>query len=541
MNKLNLKIIILIILIIKFLGCNNLICISLNNDDSININNIKNHSFALADDSMFGRGNGQVGLKIAQKYIIEQLSKAVIDKNNIIIQTLPVIEINTLENSEFELKNNLGTKKLILNNEYYIHSTGLMSYFPNELDLVFVRYGIFAPEIDYNDYYGINVVGKTVVFFDGVPDEITSNELKTRYSQLEAKKRIATSRGAIACILIPINEIKNNNDWKIWKLDYDKPEYNLPFFTSNILTIILHPELTDLIFNFDKRYKEPKDYSNENSQLLNTKMTFKGRYRDRSFNISNIIYEIKSTNPKYDDEYLVITAHYDHLGVSKPIDNDSIYNGFYDNAIGVSVLLELSKILTEQRDILKRSVLCIFFAGEEIGLLGSRYFTKNPIVPLYKMIANINIDGVAFIDNFKNVIGVGANYSNLKEFLSDIALDNNLFLDTNYNKKEAFDAFYNSDQVAFAYAGVPSVLVLDGLEFKNVSKEYGIKRLIDYLDNYYHTPKDDINLDVNWNATLQYTQFLLDFIIKLNISEKVPEWYNNKFYLERLRTRAEKR
>ena len=540
MNKLNLKIIILIILIIKFFGYNKLICNSLN-EDLININNIKNHSFALADDSMFGRGNGQLGLKIAQKYIIDQLSKNKIDKNNIIIQSLPVIEINTLENSEFEFINNFGTKKLSLYREYYIHSSGLMSYFPNELDLVFVRYGIFAPEIDYNDYYGINVVGKTVVFFDGVPNELNSNELIARYGQLEAKKRIALARGAIACILIPINEIKNNNDWKNLGNDYEKPEYNLPFFTSNILTIILHPELTDLLFNFDKNNLESKNFTYENSQILNTKMVFKGRYRDRSFNISNIIYEIKSTNPKYNDEYLVITAHYDHLGVSKPIDNDSIYNGFYDNAIGVSVLLELSKILTEQRDVLKRSVLCIFFAGEEIGLLGSRYFTKNPIVPLYKMIANINIDGVAFIDNFKNVIGVGANYSNLKEFLSDIALDNNLFLDTNYNKKEAFDAFYNSDQVAFAYAGVPSILILDGLEYKNVSFEYGINRLIEYIENYYHTPKDDVNLNINWNATLQYSQFLLDFIIKLNNCEKVPEWYNNKFYLERLRTRAEKR
>jgi len=540
MNKLNLKIIILIILIIKFFGYNKLICNSLN-EDLININNIKNHSFALADDSMFGRGNGQLGLKIAQKYIIDQLSKNKIDKNNIIIQSLPVIEINTLENSEFEFINNFGTKKLSLYREYYIHSSGLMSYFPNELDLVFVRYGIFAPEIDYNDYYGINVVGKTVVFFDGVPNELNSNELIARYGQLEAKKRIALARGAIACILIPINEIKNNNDWKNLGNDYEKPEYNLPFFTSNILTIILHPELTDLLFNFDKNNLESKNFTYENSQILNTKMVFKGRYRDRSFNISNIIYEIKSTNPKYNDEYLVITAHYDHLGVSKPIDNDSIYNGFYDNAIGVSVLLELSKILTEQRDILKRSVLCIFFAGEEIGLLGSRYFTKNPIVPLYKMIANINIDGVAFIDNFKNVIGVGANYSNLKEFLSDIALDNNLFLDTNFNKKEAFDAFYNSDQVAFAYAGVPSILILDGLEYKNVSFEYGINRLIEYIENYYHNPKDDVNLNINWNATLQYSQFLLDFIIKLNNCEKVPEWYNNKFYLERLRTRAEKR
>jgi len=418
-----------------------------------------------------------------------------------------------------------------------------MSYFPSALEIVFVRYGIFAPEFDYNDYHNIDVSGKVVLILEGEPNGFYNNQVPTRHSLIETKQRTALSRGAIAVIIIPDIALHSVHTWEYLESQYNSPEYNLAFSPSSILTIIINPQLVGLIFDQQLSSEKQFDYiSHQNSVLLSSKFIFKGKYRDKSFQISNLLFKIEGHDSRLKDECVIISAHYDHLGIGPVVNHDSIYNGFMDNALGCAALLELSRLLFTDLKELKRTILLIFTAGEERGLLGSRYYTNNPILPLYKTIANINIDGVAFIDNFASVTGIGASFSSLKEILDKTAYENGLFVDTLQGFSDDLEAFNRSDQVAFAYAGIPSILVIDAVNYKNINKEYGFAKLEEYFSDIYHTPFDDTSQFINWDASSQHTDFLVKFvrnIINLNIS---PEWYpDNRFYLERLRTKAEKR
>jgi len=507
------------------------------NKDSL-ISRIKASSYALASDSMLGRGNGQPGLKIAERYLINELNK-LSNTNKAIVQKAPIIEIFPREDSQFQILNSLGTKDLILKKDYLIHSSGLMKFIPSETEVVFAGYGIFAPDIDYNDYNNLSINGKIVVILEGAPTDIFPPKDAAKYSVLEFKQRTALSRGAAALIIIP-NDLKlSKGKWEYRINEYSKPEYNLVFGNNSIPTIILNPLLINDIFDFQLPDKDIIKFLEDNKPVINTKIKFMPKYRDRSYTISNIIYEIKGTDEDAKEECLIFTAHYDHLGIDKAIYEDSIYNGFQDNALGCAFLLEIARYFNQNKP--KRTVLVMFTAGEEIGLLGSKFYLNNPYYPLHKSLANINVDGVAFMDEFNSIIGLGAEYSNLGAILENVAKENSLVVEK-IDEKFDMDAFDRSDQIAFAYSGIPSILILDGMNYKTIEKQQAIEVLYDYFANNYHTPMDDIRQAINWSATIQHFRFIVDFSDKILNSDFIPEWYpNNRFYLQRLRTEVEKR
>jgi Zn-dependent M28 family amino/carboxypeptidase len=164
----------------------------------------------------------------------------------------------------------------------------------------------------------------------------------------------------------------------------------------------------------------------------------------------------------------LLHAHYDHLGIGEPVNGDSIYNGALDNAIGVSVLLELAKAFSSLENKPKRSIIFFATTGEEKGLLGSSYYTNNPLVPLYKTIANVNIDGIAMFRDFSSIVGIGSELSTLDKFLQNTADNYNLELQNIPPQFKQVGAFNNSDQLSFAQAGIPSIIVLEGT--KNTTK-----------------------------------------------------------------------
>ena len=185
---------------------------------------------------------------------------------------------------------------------------------------------------------------------------------------------------------------------------------------------------------------------------LKTELTFRGEYTQRDFLSQNIAGMIEGSDEDLKDTYLIISAHYDHLGIGPDINGDSVYNGALDNAIGVSVLLELAKSFAEYLIYLpKRSIIFLALTGEEKGLLGSAYYTDNPLVPLYKTVANINIDGIAFFRDFKSVVGIGSEYSTLSTFLIETAQEFNMTVENVPPEFNAVEAFNQSDQVKLCY------------------------------------------------------------------------------------------
>ena len=251
---------------------------------------------------------------------------------------------------------------------------------------------------------------------------------------------------------------------------------------------------------------------------------------------------IEGSDAELKNEYVIVSAHYDHLGIGPAVNGDSVYNGVFDNAAGVSALLEIAAHISKMKTAPKRSIIFLLVTAEEKGLLGSIYYTDHPAVPLYKTTANINIDGIASFDRFKSIIGIGSRYSTLINILESSSAKQNLTVVPIPPIFKQTEAFNRSDQIAFANAGIPSVLVLEAPYFENLSEEEGYKKIIEYEENIYHSPFDDLSQTINYEAAAQHINFLYQFIIDVANTNENPEWNPGTPYInERLRSIAEKR
>jgi hypothetical protein len=412
---------------------------------------------------------------------------------------------------------------------------------------VFVGYGIVAPEFDYNDYQSIDVQGKIVVYIDGEPasddEDYFDGLAPTVYSYSESKRRIATGRGAAGTIQISINQYQ---DWNEIKKDFNSEDVTLAYSVSSNLSLILNKNSADKIFRYSGYSLEDIILMDQQNRMksfsLKTKLKFKGIFKERDFISQNVIGIVKGSDPLLNNSYLLISAHYDHLGIGVSVDGDSIYNGAFDNAIGVSVFLELAKSFSELNTKPKRSIIFIATTGEEKGLLGSSYYIDNPIVPLYKTIANVNIDGIALFKDFLGLVPVGSQYSTLDNYLKQTTDNYGLQLEDIPPQFRSFDAFNKSDQLAFAIGGIPSILILEGLSNKTKNKDEVLEAFIDYYLNRYHSPFDDLTQSIDPQASVNHAKVLFDYCFRLANQVEVPEWKSGSPFINaRLRSIAEKK
>ncbi|RPI74142.1 MAG: M28 family peptidase, partial [Ignavibacteriales bacterium] len=477
--------------------------------------NLIKHIFTLGSDEFEGRGTGQWGGEKAAKYLAEefrQLNIIPAGDDSSYFQNIRLHGGKPLNGSELIFYSGEEKREFNLWEDYLLYFSGEQTFIPARLDFVFAGYGIIAPEYDYNDYQTINAEGKIVVFLDGEPlsdDELYfDGERPTVHSYPDAKQRIALSRGARGSILIPDLKDGFYSGWEKLKNEFSFEDITLAYSVTNSLALLFNPANAEILFNasgyslndiYDMHSK-----GNLKSFEMNCGLSFKGEFKERDFISSNIIGMVEGINPELKDEYIIISAHYDHLGIGIPVEGDSIYNGVFDNAAGVSVLLEIARLFSENENKPERSIIFILTTAEEKGLLGSVFYTDNPVVPLYKTVANINMDGIALYDNFKSIIGVGSEYSTLDNFLLEAADFNEVSVTSIPSEFRGYDAFLRSDQVAFANAGIPTILIIDAPDYVNISREEGLKKFMHYSENIYHTPFDDLNQYMNFDAAVQH-------------------------------------
>lgn len=514
---------------------------------------IEKHLSYLGSDIFGGRGTGELGGNLASKYLalnFDRLNLRPIGDQNTFYQYIPMHGSKVHPDSELKLEAENFEKKLKLNQDYILFKTGDQTFIPNPLPLVFVGYGIFAPEFDYNDYANIDVSGKIVVMLEGEPyseeEDYFDGEVPTIYSYPEAKQRLAISRGAHGCIIIPFENYDFQEYWKHKKNQYAFEDVHLAYSVSGNLSLILNPAQCQSIFrNSDYSFAQVKKmhYSNQiKSFNLKTSLSFRGKFTERDFFAPNIIGMYEGNDPDLRDEYIIVSAHYDHLGIGPEVKGDNIYNGVFDNAIGTAAVIELANFIVTNRLHPKRSIIFLLTTGEEKGLLGSQYYIDHPIRPLYKTIANVNIDGVASFDRFKSIVAPGIEYSSMADFVSEAAEKNDLFITDIPPEFMSWESFNRSDQIAFAKAGVPSVLTLDGPDYENLTYQEGIQMVIDYNKNIYHTPFDDLSNKIEYKAVLQHLDFIKDLILILANSEETPQWKSGAPFINaRLRSFAEKK
>lgn len=514
---------------------------------------LKTRMAYLSSDALEGRATGSQGEKVAATYIAGHLKKCDITPlgaNGTYFQKIPMHASKPTPASKLTLYSSTETTKFLLGKDYLLYKSGAQTFIPNPVEIVFVGYGIVAPEYDYNDYHSIDVSGKVVAFLSGEPESddpaFFHGSDYTIYSLPESKERTAISRGALGSIMIFNSRDAQSVQWKKWQRDFSFENVSLAYDVTSHLFLVMNSLaarhlFSETDFSLDNIWQMEKSHR-LHSFALRQKISFQGKFEERNFISRNVIGSLPGTKVKPDDRYLILSAHYDHLGIGPPLDGDSIYNGTFDNAAGTAALLEFVRVFRKIDANFPTSIIFLFLTGEEKGALGSIYYVDHPAEPLHKTIADINVDGLAMFDVFQDVVGVGSEYSTLGEALKEVATQMGLSLSPIPPQFQQEESFARSDQISFAKAGIPAILIMDGLNYQHFSQHEALTKNINWFNTIYHTPFDDMNQPMNLNAAIQHLQVIFSFSYFLASHPEVPRWYPGvKYQYYRQKTISENR
>jgi Zn-dependent M28 family amino/carboxypeptidase len=405
-------------------------------------------------------------------------------------------------------------------------------------DIVFVGYGVVAPEYGWDDYKGMDVSNKTILMLindPAVPSPSDSSQLDstmfkgkamTYYGRWTYKYEIATDKKAAAAIIIhetgpagyPYEVIRGSNSRE--QFDVILPDAEKRVGVESWITVDKAKELFAAAgLNFDslKAAARRKDFK---PVVLNAKANIDVKTGVRRIQSKNVVGKLEGTDRK--DEYVVYTAHWDHLGRDSLAKGDQIFNGALDNASGVSAILEIAKAFTKLPSPPKRSVLFLAVTGEEKGLLGAKYYAEHPLYPLTNTVANINIDGVNQWGKTKDFTVIGLGNTTLDDVLMGVLTADGRTVRPDAEPEKGF--YYRSDHFEFAKQGVPALDTDAGIEYIGKPESYGMQKRDEYTNNDYHKPSDEVKPDWDLSGAVDDMRALFKVGEIVGQQEAVPQW-----------------
>ena len=401
-------------------------------------------------------------------------------------------------------------------------------------EVIFAGYGVVAPEYNWNDYAGLDVKGKVVMVLVNDPgfyskdSTMFKGKTMTYYGRWTYKFEEAARQGAKACLIVhttegasyPFSVIQNNYNTSRLVLDKgNNAEYKCPFIgwvTTDATKKILEAA------GMDTTLLAKADQKGFKAVPLNVKLTTSMKVVSTYNKSHNVIAKI--TGSKYPDEYIIYTAHWDHLGIGKPdAKGDSIYNGALDNASGSAALLELARTYKSLKTKPERTIIFLSVTAEEQGLLGSAYYAQHPIYPLEKTVANINMDGINVLGKMKDISITGQGQNELEDVFIKEAKAQGRYLSPSEHPEAG--GYFRSDHFNFAKAGVPSLSAGSGLDLEGKGKVEGQKQSDEYTSKNYHRPSDEYDA-IKWkmDGVLQDLQLYFLTGKRLVYSHTWPEW-----------------
>lgn len=508
------------------------------------------HIKVLASDEFGGRAPGTEGEEKTVAYLIQQFQRLGLKPGNgdSYVQTVPMIESLISADSSMSVSNKGANWNLSMGKDMVI---GTRSELPqvklDASDMVFVGYGVNAPEQKWNDYAGLNVKGKTVVMLVNDPGFHTADaklfegRRMTYYGRWTYKYEEAARQGAAAAIIIHDTEGAGYG-WDVVKNGWSGPQFDLPISedpepriplqgwlsadAANTLFQNAGLDFVTLRAAANKRGFKPVSLQSKMSVDLKNSTT-----RGESRNVLAML--PGKTRP---DETIVYTAHWDHLGTHAEESGDNIYNGAIDNASGVAGVLEIAEQFTVNKPA-DRSVVFLFVTLEESGLLGSKYYAAHPVIPLAKTVAVINLDAMTMVGPAKDLTVIGLGNSELDDWLTPIAGAQKRVLKAESAPEKGL--FFRSDHFSFAKAGVPAIYAKGGIENLEKGSEFGQSVIDNYYGVHYHKGAD--NFDPNWDlrGVVQDLNALQHLGKTLANSDKWPNYYEgNAFKKARDASRA---
>ena len=515
----------------------------------VNADNIKAHIEFLADDTLQGRDTGSNGYQIAANYVKSYFKQLGLTPKGENIggdsegfeQQVRFRKTYLVDGSASAVIHGLkGDVELEYINQFLMSGSSLKNESAITAPTVFVGYGVISEEFGYNDYENIDVKGKIVVALTGRPDDLPSEEGAHIGSSAE-KSRHAAEHGAVGFITIhtPKRELVRsfeksaqyaNTPRLSWLTKDDVPFGKQPTLISGayIQQDAAQALFEGAEFNLVDIYAADSNNTVIKGFNLPYQVTLKNNSRHEQITSPNIIAAIEGSDAKLKNEYVVFSAHLDHIGISSHGDSeDTINNGALDNASGVAILLETARLLAEMPIKPKRSVLFVVVTGEEKGLLGSSYFANNPTLPVTQLVANVNLDMPLILYPFADVIAFGSTHSTLGNIVATAAKKIDIELSEDPMPEQAL--FTRSDHYSFVKAGIPSVFLMTG--FKSTDENIdGGEVFGDFLKNHYHQHSDEITLPINYQAAANFA--LVNMMIGLEIANQTarPQWHVGDFF-----------
>ena len=478
---------------------------------------IRAHVRFLSHDLLEGRGTGQRGGDIAAEYIATQFwlfGLKAGGENGTFFQKVPMVGITPTTESTFELAPNKGEAlRLKPLDDYVAYDETQKPIDDIDAEIIYVGYGIEAPEYQWDDYKGADLRGKVLLMLVNEPPSNDPNFFKgpalTYYGRWTYKYEEAARKGAIGAILVhksemasyPWEVVRNSNSGEKEYLKSDGPHLKAAsWIQSSVARELAQKSGMDL----DRMMADAQSRSFHPVPLpFKLKAHMVSQIRQISSN--NVIAILPGSDPKLKNEAVLFTAHYDHLGIRPDMPGDNIYNGARDNATGCGILLELARVFAQSSVKPRRSILLASVTAEEQGLLGSEYLGKHPPIPAAKISLDLNFDDVPPLGEPQEVEVSGAERTNFYPTVQAMAEEFRLAIRPDSHPEAGH--YYRSDHFSLARVGVPSFSINEGMKYKGHTTEWGMQQAEEFTNKHYHQPSDEYSPSMDFRGDAAITRF----------------------------------
>ena len=502
--------------------------------EGIRKENIETHVRFLSHDLLEGRGTGQRGGEIAAEYIATQFAlyglKPAGD-NGTYLQKVPLVGITPGADTTFKLVPENGyALDLKALDEYVVYDQTQQASSDIDAPIVYVGYGIEAPEFGWDDYKGVDVKGKVLLMLVNEPlsddPKFFNGKALTYYGRWMYKYEEAARKGAVGAILIHRTDmasyawdvVRNSNSGEKSFLELDgtpklKAAAWIQLDIANKLVAAAGLNLDKMMADAQSRDFKPVALPVRLSAHVTSKV--------RPFASTNVIAVLPGNGP-LKDEGVMYTAHYDHLGIRPEMAGDNIFNGALDNASGCGILLEIARAYTQAVQKPRRSLYFASVTAEEQGLLGSEYLGKHPPIPAGKISLDLNFDDVRPLGAPEDVSVAGAERTNFYGFVLAAAEDFRFRIRPDAHPEAGH--YYRSDHFSFSRVGIPAFSINEGVKFKGHDEAWGLAQDEDYVKNHYHQPTDEYKHVWDWTSDAAMARFGFALGWEAANQSRVVEW-----------------